>query len=276
MNPPANPYPKKSFGQFFLRDRQMALDIASSLSKVPTVIEIGPGDGALTEALLTVGHNVTAVELDPVMVSKLERKFKHRRDIRFINSDFLKIDWNSLHPETNPISFTGNLPYHLTSPILFAVFDLVRNSTSVNVYEMVVMIQKEVAYRLTAQAGNKTYGSLTLLSQYHCSAEYLMTVPRDRFFPRPGVDGGVIRLTFKNHASFPDVDFTSFRRVVRGCFAQRRKILRNALCVVNDLPEGWADLPYDFNRRPEQLTLNEYVALTKDLLKLTEETSART
>lgn len=257
--------PKKGLGQFFLRDRNAALAIANSVSQGLPVVEIGPGDGALTWALLETGRQVTAIELDQDMVAQLSQRFAKRRDFRVIKGDILEIDWESIANQYPSVAIAGNLPYHLTAPILFSVFGMVRNKQKPLIKEMVVMIQKEVGQRLTAKTKTKSYGSLTLLAQYHADVEYLFEVHRSQFYPRPNVDGGVIKVTFREQGQIPDVEYDDFRRVVRGSFAQRRKMMRNSLGVVNDLPENWRDVPIDLTRRPEEFSFDEYIEITKFL-----------
>jgi len=258
---------KKKFGQFLLRDEEAALRIASYLPvEIPT-IEIGSGTGLLTTALLETGHNVIGVEIDMDMVERLQQKFNHRRDFRLIPEDILSVDWNAIAEEHSEITITGNLPYHLTSSIFFSVFKQVREA-SIKIKTLVVMIQKEVAVRICSAPGKRAVGAISILTRYHGIPEYLFTVPTECFQPRPQVDGGVMRIIFNGQDEFPDVDYQSFRRVVRGSFAQRRKMMRNALTVIEDLPEGWKELNYDFTKRPEAFSFDDFVNLTIDLEKL--------
>jgi len=259
---------KKSLGQNFLRDVDIAYRIAKSLPTDKLVLEIGPGDGFLTEKLLETGHRIIGVEIDIEWMSKLQSRLKHHRGFKLVIGDFLDLDWETLNQEADEIVVTGNLPYHLASPTLFAMFRLVRDEVRPAIRQMVIMIQREVGARITAEPNCKEYGSLTLLTRYHALTEYLFTVPSSCFMPRPRVDGAVVRLTFRDPDNFPNVNYEIFRRFVRGCFAQRRKMMRNSLNVINDLPDGWRDLNYDFTRRPEQFTFQEYITLIKDLQNL--------
>ena len=261
-----SPMQKKALGQFMLRDREIARRIAEAIPPVPLVVEIGPGDGALTVEMLASGHRVVGIEIDPQMCLKLNKRFNHRRDFRLVSGNILNVDWQQFATEVSEIGVTGNLPYHLSSSILFSVFQQVRQNTPQLIRYMVVMVQREVGMRLTAEPGTKDYGSLTLLTRYHSKAEYLFTVPANRFYPTPKVDGAVVRLTFLSPDNMPSVDYEAFRRVVRGCFAQRRKMMRNAIGVINGLSDTWRDLDYDFTRRPEQFTFKEFIKLTEDLL----------
>jgi 16S rRNA (adenine1518-N6/adenine1519-N6)-dimethyltransferase len=268
--------PRKALGQYFLRDAALARRIADATPPGIPVLEIGPGDGALTIQLLEAGRSVTAVELDPVLVERLQTRFHSRHDFDLITGNILQTDWDDLGKRFSELVVTGNLPFHLASPIMFAVFSLVRRNRSPRIVQMVIMVQREVGQRITGHPGNKEYGSLTLLTGYHGAPEYLFTVPADRFKPRPQVDGAVIRILFHRPDQFPDIEYEYFRRIVRGCFAQRRKMMRNALRVVNDLPEGWHELDYDFTRRPEQFTPEEFIRLAKDIQRLQRLTPADT
>jgi 16S rRNA (adenine1518-N6/adenine1519-N6)-dimethyltransferase len=259
--------PKKQLGQFFLRDKSIAERIAAQIQPGRLLVEVGPGDGSLTDELLKLDHRVVGVELDPDMVKRLERRFQHRRDLRLVSGSILKLDWMEFDRSGESLAIVGNLPYHLTSPILFNIFEMVRLGRP-RIEECVVMVQREVGLRLAAEPGNKDYGSLTLLTQYHGRTEYLFTVPAASFYPVPGVDGGVIRIKFHAPSELPNVDYDAFRRIVRGCFTQRRKMMRNAINVVGDLPEGWKDLDFNFLLRPEQFSLADFIRLTGALIAL--------
>lgn len=259
---------KKSLGQNFLRSDEIAHQIAESIPKEHLVLEIGPGDGFLTQELLETGHRVLAVEIDKTWIPKLHSRLKNYRDFKIITGNILELDWKSLSEEANDIVIAGNLPYHLATATLFSICQIVREQIPPRVHQMIVMMQHEVGLRISAQPNCKDYGAITLLAKYHADVEYLFRVPAKHFIPQPRVDGAIIRFTFKERSDMPDVDYMKFRRIVRGCFAQRRKMMRNSLNVINDIPEGWRSLDFDFTRRPENFTFNEFVALSKDLIEL--------
>ncbi len=259
---------KKSLGQNFLRSDEMAHRIAKAIPTEHLVLEIGPGDGFLTQELLETGHRVLAVEIDKTWIPKLHSRLKHYRDFKIITGNILELDWKSLSEEADDVVIAGNLPYHLATATLFSVCQFVREQIPPNVHEMIVMVQHEVGLRLSAQPNCKDYSAITLLAKYHADVEYLFRVPARHFMPQPRVDGGIIRFTFKKPSEMSDVDYLQFRRIVRGCFAQRRKMMRNSLNVINEIPEGWRDLDYDFTRRPEHFSFEEFVSLTKDLIDL--------
>lgn len=251
-----------------MRDRSIALDIAKAIPTDRTVLEIGPGDGFFTEILLETDHQVIAIEIDTQWMEKLKSRLRRFKDFKLIAGNILKIDWTEFSERNPDINITGNLPFHIASTTLFAILKLVREGGPPRVHEMTVMMQKEVAQRLTAENNTKAFGSITLLTRYHGTTEYVLTVPSRSFFPKPKVDGAIIKLRFHRHEDLPEIDYSSFRRVVKGCFTQRRKMMRNCIGVVNDLPEGWQDLDYDFQKRPEQFSFEEFVSLTNDLVAL--------
>lgn len=260
---------KKALGQHFLRDRDAAARIASYLPKDKLIVEIGPGDGALTQELFQRGNRVLAIEIDAEMIPVLKRRFHRQKEtFQLMVADALRVDWEKLSEDSEPYALTGNLPYNIASQLIMRIFNAVRHAEQPFVSEMIVMVQKEVAERLTASPGNKSYGALTILTDYHAESEYLFTIPNFDFFPKPLVDGGVIRLTIKKKNEVPKVDYVTLRRVVKGCFAQRRKVLSNSIRVVNGLPSAWREISIDWMRRPEQLEPEEFYALTNELMKM--------
>ena len=252
------PRKKKSLGQHFLRDKHMIFKIADSIPAGPEdrVVEIGPGDGALTGQLIEKYENLTAIEIDPVMVSHLRESLP---DLHIIKNDILKVDWDEIAAESDrPIHVIGNLPYFITSQILFSLL-----SYRSHLQTATLMMQKEVAERIVAEPRNKTYGILSVQSQLMCSPEILFDVPPDVFSPPPNVMSSVIQLTFDK----PDLSCSDdhLKTVVRMAFNQRRKKLSNALKRLDtDLP---AD-EFDFDLRAEALDPAMYEKLTARLEQL--------
>jgi dimethyladenosine transferase len=245
---------KKYLGQHFLKDMEVARRIAESLDiNVPTsVLEIGPGMGVLTQFLLQNPLiNLTAVELDGESVQYLH---KHYPELHVIEADFLKMDLKSLF--LDKFCIIGNFPYNISSQIFFKMLD---NKDSIPCLSG--MIQKEVAERIAAPAGSKTYGILSVLMQAYYKIEYLFTVHEHVFDPPPKVKSAVIRFT-RNDVSKIDCNEQLFKTVVKTAFNQRRKTLRNSLkpLGVND-DALFAD--EIFNKRPEQLDVQAFVDLTK-------------
>lgn len=247
--------PKKSLGQHFLTDRNIIEKIASSIpaGKAHRVIEIGPGTGALTEALLERFEDVHAVELDQRAIKVLEEKYPN---LPVHHSDVLEVDWKELSIGKENTHVVGNLPYYITSQILFALLES-RNQLS----DALLMMQKEVAERLVSDIRTKDYGILSVQTQLMATPEILFPVSRHCFNPPPNVESAVVKLTF-DRGTLACSD-THLKTVVRTAFNQRRKKLSNALKPIidkDDLPEG-----FDFDKRPEAWKPDLYEKLTARL-----------
>lgn len=244
--------PKKNLGQHFLKDSAIALRIANSLTGngYGSVLEIGPGMGILTGYLLDRGFDdFRVIEIDNESVHYLHEHFPALKTI--ITGDFLSMDINRLFP--GKLAVIGNFPYNISTQILFKVL---KNKDKV--IEIAGMLQKEVAERICAPPGTKTYGILSVLLRAFYKTEYLFTVNENVFSPVPKVKSGVIRLT-RNEVLNLGCDETLFFRVVRACFNQRRKILRNSVKAAFSLERE--DYP-EFGLRPEQLSVDQFVNLT--------------
>ena len=245
---------KKFLGQHFLKDENIARQIAGSLTATtPHVLEIGPGMGVLTKYLYNKeGLDFHAIEIDRESVAYLH---EHYPTLHVIEGDFLALDLSTLFSE--PFAVIGNFPYNISSQILFKVFDN-RNC----IPEVVGMFQKEVAERVAAKPGSKTYGILSVLLSAFYNIEYLFTVHENVFNPPPKVKSAVIRLR-RNDVTSLECDETLFVKVVKIGFNQRRKTLRNALKQLS--------LPLDavpaqlLSLRAEQLSVNDFITLTKSL-----------
>ena len=217
------------------------------------ILEIGPGTGALTRFLIEKGHDVTVVELDLESVQYLEENFPTLKD-RIVAADFLHLDLSTLF-ET-PFCVIGNYPYNISSQIFFKVLD----------YKDLVpccsgMLQKEVAERLAAAPGRKSYGIISVLLQAWYDIEYLFTVEPTAFDPPPKVRSGVIRITRNSRTSL-GCDEILFKQVVKTAFNQRRKTLRNSLKSLIGKECGCTNLPI-FDKRPEQLSVEQFEELTR-------------
>lgn len=244
--------PKKSLGQHFLKDTGIARQISETLSGngYDTVLEIGPGMGILTGFLLDRGFNdFRVIEIDEESVRYLN---EHFNALNIISGDFLELDLDSGFPEK--IGLTGNFPYNISTQIFFKVL-----KHRDKVVEISGMLQKEVSERICAPPGSKTYGILSVLLQAFYKTEYLFTVHEHVFTPPPKVKSGVIRLT-RNDVAKLDCDEDLFFRVVKSAFNQRRKQLRNSIKSAFRLKRD--DYP-EFNLRPEQLSVAQFVELTK-------------
>lgn len=247
--------PKKSLGQHFLRDPNTIRKIAAAVGAPAgaPVVEIGPGTGALTEELLRHYPDLTAVEVDERAVAHL-REALPGLDVR--HQDVLETDWAALATEKGaPLWVVGNLPYYITSPILFSLLD-----ARAHLRRAVVMMQKEVAERLVAVPRTKAYGILSVQTQLLARPTLLFDVSRHVFHPKPDVTSAVVALDFD--ADTQGIDVERLRRTVRTAFNQRRKTLRNSLKSITS--ETGRDVPDELaGRRPEALEPAEFVALAR-------------
>ena len=250
---------KKHLGQHFLKDLSIAEDIVNSLiqtDKYDTVLEIGPGMGVLTQFLIQQKNYTTfPIDVDRESIAFLVEKFPVLKG-NIIYGDFLKIDLNEI-VNNKPFAVIGNFPYNISTQILFKVYEYRHQ-----VPELVGMFQKEVAERVAAKPGNKTYGITSVLLQAYYDIEYLFTVDEHVFDPPPKVKSAVIRLT-RNNTEKLDCDEVFFKVVVKTAFNQRRKTMRNSVKVF--LNEETKQHPI-LDKRPEQLSVEEFVMLT-NLLK---------
>ena len=245
--------PKKNLGQHFLKDKNIARRIASSLSGsgYKTVLEIGPGMGILTACLMERSFpDFRVIEIDNESVNYLKQNLPDLKNI--IRGDFLTFDIEKTFE--GKLAIIGNFPYNISTQIFFKVL----NSRD-KVVEVCGMLQKEVAERICAPPGSKTYGILSVLLQAFYSTEYLFTVSENVFSPPPKVKSGVIRL-IRNEVKNLDCNESMFFRVVKACFNHRRKTLRNSVRAAFDLK---SDNYHEFHLRPEQLSVYQFVQLTR-------------
>ncbi len=243
---------KKYLGQHFLKDQNIARKITDSLLPLTTnVLEIGPGMGVLTQYLLKNNRfSVLAIDIDQESISYLHEAFPQQKK-QIIYGDFLKMDLTLFQKE--PFSIIGNLPYNISSQIFFRVIE-----NRDYIPQVVCMIQKEVADRISASHGNKTYGILSVFLQTFYHIEYLFTVNEQVFDPPPKVKSAVIRL-MRNRREKLDCKEQLFFNVVKTGFNQRRKTLRNSLKPILP-PEFTSDM---LNLRPEQLSAEDFITLCK-------------
>lgn len=250
--------PKKFLGQHFLKDLGIAKAIADTVDSVPglPVLEVGPGMGVLTQFLIPKDRKLKVVELDFESVEYLRKNYPQLED-DIIEDDFLKMHLENLF-EGQPFVLTGNYPYNISSQIFFKMLehkDQIPCCTG--------MIQKEVAERLAAKPGNKTYGILSILIQAWYDVEYLFTVHENVFNPPPKVKSAVIRMK-RNQTTDLGCDEALFKQVVKTTFNQRRKTLRNSIkpIIGKDSPLLTLDI---MNKRPEQLSVQEFIELTNQV-----------
>ena len=239
-----------------MTDLSIADRIAATIEgyKGLPVLEVGPGMGVLTQFLLERGHNLKVVELDSEAVEYLNTHFPQLKE-SIIAQDFLKLNLDSVYGETQPFVIIGNYPYNISSQIFFKVLDYKDRVTCCS-----GMLQREVAQRIAAPPGSKTYGILSVLLQAWYNIEYLFTVDEHVFNPPPKVKSGVVRLT-RNSVTSLECDEKLFKTVVKTSFGQRRKTLKNSLQGI--MPAGTSAFSDPlFKRRPEQLGVSEFVQLT--------------
>ena len=246
--------PKKYLGQHFLKDESISLQIASSLIETidcNTIIEIGPGTGALTKFLLERPENIIALEVDDDSIDYLNINYP-TLDVR--KEDFLKFDFTSY--SNKKIAIAGNFPYNISSQILFKVLD-----EKDKVVQLVGMFQKEVAQRVAEKPGSKRYGIISVFIQAYFDVEYLFSVDEHVFDPPPKVKSGVIRLIRNNTKKLP-CNEQLFKSIVKATFNQRRKMIRNT--VKSFVGKKIEDHPL-FVKRPEQLSVEDFIVLTNFL-----------
>ncbi len=259
--------PKKFLGQNFLVDNNIAKKIvgACDIKKDDLLIEIGPGHGALTKHLYKLTKNYLAVEIDHTIIEKLILQFDN--DIKIIHKDFLKLDFDSDLNDTfntkNNLKIIGNVPYNITTEILFRLFEL-----KDKIEFAVMMIQKEVAQRITAKPDTKAYGILAIQTQLNTSPEILFNVPPTAFFPKPKVHSSVIKLVFGKEKYKLD-DRTLFKQIVKESFGKRRKVMKNSLKnLFENLNIVTNSIEFDFSRRPENVSIPEFVKLSNVISRL--------
>ncbi len=260
--PPA----KKSLGQCFLVERWYASEIVHTLNvqSGDTVIEVGPGRGILTEQLVETPARLIAVEIDSRLVDPLQKKFGAHPNFSLRHEDFLETDVAEVIGQGS-VKIVGNLPYHLAAEVIYKL--LVYARTARDGVDMpwvetaVLMLQKEVAERVTASPGTKAWGKLSVFAQLEAKASYLFSVPADAFRPVPKVDGGVVRLDFYRIPPARPRDYQMLERIVRWTFHQRRKMLKTSLSSLSGVHPQWTRAEIDATRRPETLSPAEWVAM---------------
>lgn len=259
MNAPARP--KKSFGQHFLHERRYIDRIVSVISPRADdfLVEIGPGEGALTFPLLAAAGKLTAIELDTDLIPNLEAKAAAIGELSIVHADVLKVDFTAMAQRAgvSRLRVAGNLPYYISSPILFHCVD-----HAAAIADMHFMLQKEVVDRMAAEPGSKVYGRLSVMLQLACRVEPLFDVPPGAFRPPPKVDSSVVRLVPLPAEARHDANPARLHAVVKAAFAQRRKTLGNALRQVMDA-DAIRSAGIDPKDRAEVLAPMDFVALAK-------------
>jgi 16S rRNA (adenine1518-N6/adenine1519-N6)-dimethyltransferase len=293
---------KKALGQNFINDPQLIESIADACGAGPldTVVEIGPGKGALTCTLAERAARVVAVELDSSVIPLLKGNLAGAENVEVVNEDILKFDWSRVYggnaaqsgtseadgsadagnteagradettaAETGGVlRIVGNLPYYITTPILLGILE-----KQVPAESITVMVQKEVAERICAAPGGKDYGVLSVSLQYYADCEYVLDVPAEYFTPRPKVDSAVVHMTLKKERLLAPEEEPRFFALVKAAFSQRRKTLLNSLAgsqpinscklTKDEISSVLASAGIDPQRRPETLSIEEFAALSR-------------
>jgi 16S rRNA (adenine1518-N6/adenine1519-N6)-dimethyltransferase len=247
---------RKRFGQNFLHDPRVIERIVDAIDPQPgqTIIEIGPGQAALTRKLVQRAGHISAVEIDRDLAAWLRSEFPPAQ-LTLVEADALKLDWSALGAETMRI--VGNLPYNISTPLLFRLLEVAER-----IADQHFMLQKEVVDRMVAPPGSKTYGRLSVMLQVRYRMTKLFDVPRGAFNPPPKVTSSIVRMVPRPASDLPDIDLPTFSRVVAAAFNQRRKILRNALGELVDA-DVFAAAAVNPLARAETLGVEEYVRLTR-------------
>jgi 16S rRNA (adenine1518-N6/adenine1519-N6)-dimethyltransferase len=248
--------PLKKFGQNYLTDKNTIVKIAETIlpENYDHVIEIGPGKGSLTRELFRRNKNISCFEIDTRVIEELHSEF---RDVKIYNCDFLEINLRDfINPDEKTV-ICGNIPYNITSPI---IFKLVNEYPLVS--DVVLMMQNEVAKRIIARPHTKEYGILSVILGYFADIEFCFKIPPTVFYPRPKVDSAILKISFKSKL-YPKIDNKLFIQVVKASFNNRRKTLKNSLSNSIFANENIFNSGFDFTRRAEELSVEEFIVLTE-------------
>ncbi len=249
---------KKQFGQNFLNNGRIIDQIVAAIRPQPDdhMVEIGPGEAALTAPLIEQVHTLDIIEIDNDLIAPLKIRFASKPAFNLHHTDALKLDYASLlNASKDKLRIVGNLPYNISSPLMFHLLTYAQH-----IQDMHFMLQKEVVNRITAQPGIKAYGRLSVMIQYRCQTESLFTVGPENFTPPPKVDSAIIRLIPHTQKPFIADDETTFNNLVRQAFSQKRKTLRNNL-------KGWLSAEHiescgiDPSTRAETISVEMFVKL---------------
>lgn len=267
------PPPKKELGQHFLQDEEIASRIvqAMELSWEDRALEIGPGRGVLLRFLLKASHHTTAVELDERLRVSLQKTFGGHPGLDLIFADFMRFDLEGfVRGGTSPVKVVGNVPYSLSSGILFRLFEVaeaLQENGPPLLKSATLMLQREVAERATASPGGRDYGIVTVMRELVAEAQLLFVVPPPAFIPLPKVYSAVIRLDFRPALRYRIADKTLFSDLVHQVFARRRKMLKNTLGSLRWIRPDWQQADFEFTRRPEELSAGEFVDLFNKIVQ---------
>lgn len=254
--------PKKRFGQNFLQDENILNNIVKEINpqQDDQIIEIGPGYGALTKKLLSTAENLIAVEIDNELANDLKVRYPQ---INLINEDFMETDLSKLTSSGKKLRIVGNIPYNITSPILFK---LIENNELIK--DAVFMVQLEVAKRMTADRGIKDYGILAVVLKYFSETELCFKISPNVFYPKPKVFSALIHIHFKDIKQ-DESEQKLFIAIVKAAFGNRRKILKNSFSNSIFQEIDFSNSGIDLSLRAENLSIEDFVKLTRHAMKLT-------
>lgn len=255
--------PRKRFGQHFLCDQGVIQRIVNAIhpKRNDHLIEIGPGQGAMTLPLMKVTHEMEVVELDRDLIQELSERVSHHGQLCVHNQDVLTFDFTKAKQDGRLLRVVGNLPYNISTPLIFHLLD-----HSAVISDMVFMLQKEVADRLGAKPDSDDYGRLSVMVQYYCKVTVLFDVAPSAFYPPPKVKSSILKIIPYTALPFVADDVDLFAQVVKQAFAQRRKTLRNTLkSMVNEAQ--WTAIGIDPGLRAEVLSVADFVKISNQLSK---------
>lgn len=259
---------KKRFGQNFITDLNLLEKIseAGEVSQDDIILEIGPGAGTLTKILAEKAKHVIAMEIDRTLIPILEEQFNGIQNITLINGDALILDFDQIikdsFPEAKEYKIIANLPYYITTPLLFKSLE---NSSLLS--QMVVMVQKEVGERLQGKPSTKDYGALTLMANYYAQVQYMFTVSKKIFSPEPEVDSAIVKFTKRDESALNQEEEVFFKKLVRASFSQRRKTFLNSIKSLEldkeEVISFLKDSGYSEKVRGEELPLEIFLAMSR-------------
>lgn len=249
---------RKRFGQNFLKDPHVIQKIISAIKPKPSdhFLEIGPGLGVLTKELVNQVKRLDCIEIDRDLTAILNQTFGQSANFQVINQDALKFDLNSLNVDNKSLRIIGNLPYNITTPLLFHLLHFLPL-----IKDMVFMLQKEVVERITAEPHSKAFGRLTLMIQYYCQTQHLFDVPPEAFSPKPKVMSSVLKLTPFESLPYKAHNFKLLENLVLVSFSHRRKMLSNTLKAYLNV-QDFENLKISPEARPENVSLQQWVELS--------------
>lgn len=253
--------PKKRFGQHFLHDQTIIQHIVSVLAPKfgEHLLEIGPGQGALTVPVLKLAKELEVIEFDRDLIPELQMRCRQAGKLHIYSVDALEFDFFNAKKDDRLLRIFGNLPYNISTPFLFHLM----SDTSI-LSDMLFMLQKEVAERLAAAASTTHYGRLSIMVQYHCKVELLFDVSPHAFYPPPNVQSSIVHLVPHRLLPFQANDYALFEKLVKQAFGQRRKTLRNSLKgIMSD--EIWEQVSIRSDRRAENLSVKDFVEICNKL-----------